>query len=582
MKSKLLFPLLLGLVSSGLILGVFAHSSSQARAVLINPRFGAPIRTATTAGSNSTALTLKETIHIQIGLDPADQTVPQAWLNPNRWKVGFTPVYLTNGSLIEGTVISSTPSVIDFIAFGGGDSGRLIKNAVDLEIALPGNIQPGLYNLHAAFAQNLPITNLRVFPGSYMSERGIAGLNPSPFILSETNAIYVPSNQDGSATDGSAGMLNPFSLIQITDVHVAFDPANPGVPANQAFLENLAQALSIWAPDAVIITGDLTNSPGSYPAEYELAYQFYRSFGLPTIMSNGNHDHGNLGLFIHYFGPLVQNNLWGGTSIIGFDSVIPINTDLLGWVVNQMKISHAVGRRTFLTFHIPAMDVYYRDIAGSTAVMFDAMLAYSGAAFLNGHNHYNLVIDIARARTPYYGLSTDLTGICDIPSVVGDVVPSEYSPKLMITTSGGKGARDNLAEGGIWPEYQAYEGYRRITMVNNQIVNYTYDLDGDGFRDPSYSQPLMALNASQLYDSNNPMAGLQYQIINNLTEPIPWARAAIVVEKPPIGSQWWPVDGTSVIRAHFSNGTHEYFDVRLPVAARSTATVQLMPIPEVR
>ena len=81
-------------------------------------------------------------------------------------------------------------------------------------------------------------------------------------------------------------------------------------------------------------------------------------------MGNGNHDHGNLGLFTHYFGPLVQHNLWGGTSILSFDSIVPIHPELLQWLVDQMKQNAQASRKTYLMFHVPIFDVFRRDIDG--------------------------------------------------------------------------------------------------------------------------------------------------------------------------------------------------------------------------
>ena len=196
-----------------------------------------------------------------------------------------------------------------------------------------------------------------------------------------------------------------------------------------------------------------------------------------------------------------------------------------------------------------------------------------------------MIYDMEKAYETYYG-STDMLEACEIPENVGEKAPDIDSPKIFLVTSASKDARERLIEEEIWEDYVPYLGYRRITMAQGRVLNYTYDYNEDGYRDPSYSHPTEfakfgGVNWSLEYNEANLMAGAQYKIINNLTESIPWARAAVVLPKV-TGYSWQPSNPDAIIRTRFANATHEFLDIRVHAPAKNsgiptTTIIDLIP-----
>ncbi|NMC03958.1 MAG: hypothetical protein GYA24_02040, partial [Candidatus Lokiarchaeota archaeon] len=363
-------------------------------------------------------------------------------------------------------------------------------------------------------------------------------------------------------------------------------------PSSQLFTSALRAAISILAPELVVMTGDLTRSPYDRPSEYALARAWFSTLGIPAIISSGNHDSGNMGLFSKNFGPQSASISWGGTRFITFRSDMPIPSKVVSTIARDLLETKLAGQPSFLACHVPLVDVFARQTQGSSAAIIDAILRANGTAILQGHNHYNLVMDAATALDRYRALGTQtgtIVDACEFTTLSGEAMPGVNGPKLVITTTGGYDGRDELND--AWPSYIPTAGYRVVTMANNRIANYTYDMDGDGARDASYAQPLFDFTApagvhdpmlafSLAYDPFDLESGATCVIFNNLTETILAARAAIVL---PINSthRWQPIAGPIAVheRARFSNGTHEFIDLRLHVSARNTATIQLQFVP---
>ena len=166
------------------------------------------------------------------------------------------------------------------------------------------------------------------------------------------------------------------------------------------------------------------------------------------------------------------------------------------------------------------------------------------------------------------------------------MAPKISTPKIFLTTSASKDARVGIAKEGVWEDYQPYLGYRRFTMAENNIINYTYDFNGDGKRDPSYGNPTEyhrfgGLNWTLDFDLGNLMAGANYTINNNLTESIPWARGAIILPKVD-GHLWQPSTPGVIIRTRFANATHEFLDIRINAPGKvagipTTTKINLAP-----
>jgi len=81
----------------------------------------------------------------------------------------------------------------------------------------------------------------------------------------------------------------PFRLAQISDCHVPADPGTSyrGLKAD-AGLDAVLRAVADWGPDAVLITGDLSEEASE--ASYERLAEKVGQLGVPVCAIPGNHD----------------------------------------------------------------------------------------------------------------------------------------------------------------------------------------------------------------------------------------------------------------------------------------------------
>jgi hypothetical protein len=562
---------------------LYAPIISDSRAVLISPRFGAPVRVLPGLGNSGTGEEIGA-VSLIVAVEPAEAIIRTEWLNLDNWEIGLSTSFLENAP-IEAVKIKSIEKIpCPFTSLGFQDSAIYAQNAIQIVISIPDTFMPGLYHVHLGYKHEIVGKTIAITAGDNIGARGSASFKDLGFVLSEANCIYIPSQYDSLVSAQLTENKIPFSLIHISDIHVIFNNTS-GIAVNQDRLDLLMQSLSIYAPDIIVASGDLTNSPDDFHGEYQHIYDLLRATGVPIFAGNGNHDQGNIGLFTYYFGPIQQSMAWGGTRMIGINSVLPPTGQSLQWVIENIKQAEINKERTFFVAHYPIMDVLDREMQSSVAPILETLLNTNAAGVLNGHNHYNIIYDMEKAYQTYFGMSS-LQDACDIPENVGKAAPEITGPKIFLTTSASKDARVGLVEKGVWEDYQAYLGYRRFAMAEGKIINYTYDFDGDGVRDPSYGHPTEydhfgGLNWSLNYNPADLMAGANYTINNNLTESIPWARAAILLPIVP-GYRWQPTTPNVLIRTRFANATHEFLDIRInapgKIAGLPTATkINLVP-----
>lgn len=583
--------------SAAVVAGALGHVFTHARAILVNPRLGTPLRAPSTSGTGLPGTFLDGTLSLWVGTDPADVPVPASWLDVTSWEVGLVPVVLENAPMVMTRVDASTPTTNTFVSYGGGDSSWLAQNAVRLDVSLPASIQPGTYDLHVGFGRSLATATTTILPGMHQGPPGSAGMFGTGFVLAEPGCVLVPWVNDSLPADAvhaaPVGYYKPWSLVHLSDIHFgARDDARLQLPASAVYTDAFRDALSILAPELLVATGDLTRDPFDRDVEYRLAYDWFRSVGIPVVMSNGNHDQKNMGLWPYYFGPQTSIIDWAGMTLVSFNSIMPISGQTASLIANQVQGASAANRPVFLACHIPLMDVLGRQTMGSAATIVDAMVRHNGTAILQGHNHYNVVMDAATALDRYLTLG-DMKDACEFTTLQGEPLPAINGPKLIITSTVGYEGRDNLDK--VWPSYIPVTGYRHVVMAGNRMVNYTYDMDGDGLRDPSYGHPVYdytvnqslfqnpLLNFSLAFDPLDIPAGANFTIFNNLTESIAGARVAVTL---PINltHRWQPdpaLNAGLVIheRARFTNGTHEFIDFRVTVPRWSSVTVHLNRVP---
>src|SRR6056297_3483372 len=441
--------LLSSIISITLIIVVSVPIVQDARAYLASPRFGAPTRLDPYLSAEEN-IEEDNTLQIIVGIDPTERSIPQEWISKENWDIGLSTSYLENATIQSRNIREIKKISNPFTAEGMQDSSSLAKNAVEITIETGEDISPGLYNLHVAY--NSPLANHAgiVEAGEYLGGAG-SGTGSASFTLSEVNCVYISSEIDTFATEAQEPGKIPFSLIHISDIHVMLD-GNSDIPLNKYRLESLMQAISIWAPDILVASGDLTNSPHEYPEEYTIIYELLKDLGVPLFSGNGNHDHKNLGLYPYYFGPIQQANQWGGTRLININSVLPPDGKSLEWAISNIKEGGEQGEATFFVAHYPIMDILDREMQTSVGSILDAMVKYDAAGVLNGHNHYNLVFDMKEAVGTYY-TSTSMLDACHIPQIVGNSAPEIEDPKIFLVSSAAKDARTGLIESGVWEDY---------------------------------------------------------------------------------------------------------------------------------
>jgi Icc protein len=79
----------------------------------------------------------------------------------------------------------------------------------------------------------------------------------------------------------------PFSIVQMTDPHIGASWSEDATAA-LARAVDAVQTVLPGAPDAVIVTGDLANTPAY--GEYETACELLGRLGAPVYAVAGNHD----------------------------------------------------------------------------------------------------------------------------------------------------------------------------------------------------------------------------------------------------------------------------------------------------
>ncbi|MBD3188642.1 hypothetical protein GF325_17570, partial [Candidatus Bathyarchaeota archaeon] len=256
-KARFLFVLV---ASVSIIASTSSYIAVNAKAQLVAPRLGAPIRTVATNGTGAVDQFLGESMEIIVGTDPADKRAPRSWMKDENWHVGLASVNLENATVVECSVSSIHRIPNPFINTGVLDSPGIARNAVSINARVPSSIPPGTYDIHVSFKQSLPSTAGRVMPGSHQGPARSATMNAGGFLLSQPSCVHVPwvhdslpSDPPGGNGSGGAGYHDPFSLVHLTDIHFGANPSTRlQLPSSEQYTAPIAEALSILAPDLLI------------------------------------------------------------------------------------------------------------------------------------------------------------------------------------------------------------------------------------------------------------------------------------------------------------------------------------------
>jgi hypothetical protein len=587
---------------------VISTVDSNATATIVYPRFGSPIRGPFSPGpgANTTAY-LDEPITVWVAPEPASSPIPAQWLEKSNWHVALVPAVMPTANCTPLLVESVATGKNQLVLFGGGlDVNPIIPTALGITCRVPANIVPVMHNLAIGFKtavtpdlQQAGSVNLVPTIGSWRGPVGSASANlfvgNGPFLLVERNAVSIPWSYDARSSDVLKTTLDgksvkPFTVMHVTDTH--YFAGNPNWLGNDSLWENDSQVI---APDVIVLSGDLMEGPGNEEtgsaSQYDLAYSHLSALNLPIVLVSGNHDNGNLGLWKHYFGPLFSATRFDDVKVVGFDSQLPIGSSTLNWMTEEAT-PLVPGGPVFLTSHYNIDPSYMQ--SGWMGIS-DMMIDKNLTGILVGHTHSDLVGSIGKLRDALFdnvGFLIEggedeymnvLSGILETTNATTSYLHPIREPQILMTRTAAKNGDTIMPIGNFSSAQIRYSGYRLVDISRNLASNYTYDLDGDGVRDPQVSFPVGMFRVSRLDDAGIgtlTTAGTTWWLNNSGNEALRAARATFLLPNAPTGYHWNLTAGnmtTAYIRTQVTNGTHWWIDARVPSAASRVVQLRIEP-----
>jgi predicted phosphodiesterase len=507
-----------------------------------------------------------------------------------------------------------TPLLVDnvftgqnqIVLFGGGmDVNPTFPTALGITCKIPASTAPVLYDLAIGFKTIITpkiqheggidlIPHIGSWRGSVGS--GSSGLftGSIPFLLTEPNAISIPWQYDAFSSDGmktyGGKAVKSFTIMHVTDTH--YDPTQLNWMQNNSLWENDS---SVIDPDVILFSGDLMENPGASDshgaAQYDTAYARLTGLNSPIVMVSGNHDNRNLGLWKHYFGPLFSSTRFDDVKVVGFDSSLPVGSGILDWIDQEASLA-VPGGPVLLMCHYNIDPSYFQ--SGWVGIA-DMMIQKNLTAILVGHTHSDMVGSVARLRDTIFsnaGLLLDGGERALMDKVEAELEttnqtisylhPIRDAQILMTRTASKRG--DTIVPVQNFTEQQlTYSGYRLATIQDNLVSNYTYDLDGDGIRDPQVSFPSGLFRTSVIKDASigtSTSAGATWILNNTGNENLRAARAIFLIPNAPANYHWNLVSGnltSAFIRTRITNGTHWWIDARVPSTRHSIVSLKIVP-----
>lgn len=555
------------------------------RAVILAPRFGCAIQGPYTYGPglNSTDF-LEDTLTIWVSPDPAEAPIPNDWKNKDLWSVALIPSMLPTANCtilnVERVIIGIYYNYI----VGGFDTNPILPTALGIVCKIPADIKPLTYNLAIGFRtaitaelQSQGMIDLEPEVGSWQSPVltrpvGLGDVSPS-FLLTEPNCVVIPWEFDAKSSDSighttiDGNKTNPFSFIHWTDIHFTLSDINWLTQSSEWINDS-----KVLAPNFIAISGDFISSPYEEPEAYALAYNTLKNIGIPLVIGIGNHDQKLISPWRHYFGPIFTTATFGDISIISIDSTLPLGAGIMNWIDDQAKICSSKGP-TFIMSHYAPADTYF--LAGGFGVM-DIMLNRRLIGVLSGHSHDDCIMGIRKARDSMIDFIFGKLNEDDLPLVINefdslhDYSSAVTEPLLFMT-------RTTTRDGSILinQAFPHYAGYRRFSIVNNQVFNYTYDYNNDGVRDPQISIPNGRFKTITYQESTNWVLKIESQF----NEPVDAACALFKIPIPATNMKWDLVGlnktNGAYIRNYIQDNTQFIIEVRVPIGSNSNTTIVL-------
>jgi 3',5'-cyclic-AMP phosphodiesterase len=154
----------------------------------------------------------------------------------------------------------------------------------------------------------------------------------------------------------------PFTIVQLTDLHIGAAWAPPPVPALAAAVDAIGATLSA-VPDAVIVSGDVAHAGDD--VEYEQARRELDRIGAPVYVLPGNHDDRDA-IRRHFHVPPTEGDSINYVVDLGLVRLVALDTKRVGGDGGQLDPERLVwldrvlaedrATPTLLVMHHPPID----------------------------------------------------------------------------------------------------------------------------------------------------------------------------------------------------------------------------------
>lgn len=326
------------------------------------------------------------------------------------------------------------------------------------------------------------------------------------------------------------------SIVQLADL-----PVLGGAGKGDALFQQIIDEINIINPHVVLLTGDLAYG-GSWD-QYSRLLKAMQGFDMPVIAVPGNHEYEGWGAYLKLLGQPYHSVDYGNYRFISLNSghgKDQLTQSQYAWLRRQLQRSkpetvpliqihhplhHKPGLRGYLQVHV-------QDVV-------ELVRQYRIPIVLSGHWHGDAVYDSqGQERT--------------------DTWQFKGAPYVVTTTAGADLRKD-------YSNSPLHYGYRIVRLKQHQLLNYTYDYDGDGQRDASSSIPTGKLRVKYI----NPELAI---VSNQLNEFIPRAKIKFII--PGTNTKLKPNKGR-LLRATLLQDRVEY-EVLLDLTPNSEITIEMI------
>jgi 3',5'-cyclic AMP phosphodiesterase CpdA len=275
-------------------------------------------------------------------------------------------------------------------------------------------------------------------------------------------------------------------IVQLADL-----PVFGGDRSGEELMRTLVSEINLIAPDLVLVTGDI-NYTGSWE-HWKMALEFLEEFEAPVLTCIGNHEYKGLAGFLTAFG-LPRHVVDVGTRrFITLDSGHgrdQLTESQLVWMREAFESRE--GRSTIVQLHHPLF--WKRNLEIHVDELVELCAEHEVPIVVSGHLHGDQLFDSdGEARSDRW----------DFPGT-----------RYVVTTAAGADLRPPYAASPV------HHGYRLIRLEGNRLVDFTYDWDGDGTRDPCCSIPVGRLRVEETGEGS-------VVVHNELNEPLGGAVVSI-------------------------------------------------------